>query len=40
MLPIDYDNIHDIVTICGIRYSGDIFRELGGLLPVRGERAT
>lgn len=33
-LNIEYDPDFDIVTIEGIKYTGALFRELGGLLPI------
>lgn len=33
-LDIDYDKNLDILTICGIKYSGELFRSLGGLFDI------
>lgn len=32
-LQFQYDQQTDILTIEGIRYSGEMFRQLGGVLP-------
>ncbi len=32
-LKFDYDGTLDIITIEGICYSGNLFRQLGGILP-------
>ena len=31
---VSIDDFFDAITICGVRYSGDLFRQLGGLLPI------
>lgn len=32
-LKFSYDTDGDVITIEGIHYSGEVFRQLGGLLP-------
>lgn len=32
-LKIDYDHAQDVITIEGVKYSADLFRQLGGILP-------
>lgn len=33
-LAIDYDGVSDIVTIEGIRYAGELFRQFGSVMPL------
>lgn len=33
-LKFEYDEQNDTITIEGIKYSGEIFRQLGGMLEV------
>lgn len=33
-LYVSHDTNHDVLTIEGIAYAGEVFRQLGGMLPV------